>query len=40
MSEAHLGPGGPARDTFDGVGPGHYREHTTQIQDWRKATGH
>jgi hypothetical protein len=39
MSDAHLAPGGPARDLFDGCGPGHYREHTTQIADWRKAAG-
>ena len=25
-----------ARETFDGVGPAHYREHAAQIRDWRK----
>ena len=25
-----------ARDTFDGAGAGHYKEHTAQILEWRK----
>jgi hypothetical protein len=36
LPEAHLATGGAARDLFDGVGPGHYREHAAQIQEWRK----
>jgi hypothetical protein len=39
LPEAHFATGGPARDLFDGVGPGHYREHAAQIQDWRKTAG-
>jgi hypothetical protein len=36
MPEAHLATGGAARDLFDGVGPGHYREHAAQIREWRQ----
>jgi hypothetical protein len=32
---ALLAVGGAARELFDGAGPGHYREHTAQILDWR-----
>jgi hypothetical protein len=36
----HLAAGGGARELFEGVATGHYREHTGQIQDWRRAAGH
>jgi hypothetical protein len=36
VPEAHFGPGGAARDPFDGAGPGHYREHSAQIRQWRQ----
>jgi len=29
--------GGAARELFDGVAPGHYREHAAQIREWRQA---
>ena len=35
VSEAHFAMGGAARDLFDGVAPGHYREHAAQIGEWR-----
>jgi len=35
LSEADLVEGGPARGLVDGVGAGHYREHTAQITEWR-----
>jgi hypothetical protein len=35
MPEALFAPGGAARDSFDGAGAGHYREHTAQIRQWR-----
>jgi hypothetical protein len=38
VPEAQCGPGGPARDPFDGAGPGHYREHSAQIRQWRQAS--
>jgi hypothetical protein len=38
VPEPHFAPGGPARDLVDGVGPGHYREHTAQIRQWRATT--
>ena len=37
VPDSHFVPGGAARDVFDGTGPGHYREHTAQIQAWRRA---
>ena len=37
VPDQHLAAGGAARDLFDGVGPAHYREHTAQIRDWRRA---
>jgi hypothetical protein len=33
---SQFGPDGPARGAFDGAGPGHYREHTEQIRQWRR----
>ena len=36
VPEPHFEPGGAARDVFDGSGPGHYREHTAQMQAWRR----
>lgn len=36
LPEQHFASGGHARDLFDGVAPGHYREHATQIRDWRQ----
>jgi Protein of unknown function (DUF1706) len=36
LPEAQLAPGGAARESFEGAGAAHYREHTTQIRDWRK----
>jgi hypothetical protein len=38
VPEAQFGPGGAARDPFDGAGPGHYREHSAQIRQWRQAS--
>jgi hypothetical protein len=35
LPPALLAEGGAARELFDGVGPGHYREHTAQIRQWR-----
>ena len=35
VPESAFAPGGAARDLFEGAGPGHYREHTAQIQEWR-----
>jgi hypothetical protein len=39
VPDRHLESGGAARELFDGVAPGHYREHTAQIREWRQATG-
>src|SRR5207245_2306796 len=36
VPEALFAPGGAARDLFEGVGPGHYREHAAQIREWRQ----
>ena len=36
VPEPLFGPDGPARGAFDGAGPGHYREHTEQIRQWRR----
>ena len=38
LPESHLAEGSAARGLLDGAGTGHYREHTTQIRDWRRAT--
>jgi len=35
LPEALFVPGGAARDSFDGAGAGHYREHAEQIRQWR-----
>jgi hypothetical protein len=40
VSDTYFAPDGPARSLVDGTGPAHYREHTTQILDWRHRTGH
>ena len=37
VPEPLFAAGGAARDTFDGSGPGHYREHAAQIREWRQA---
>jgi hypothetical protein len=36
VPDAQFAPGGAARDLFEGVGPGHYREHAAQIREWRQ----
>ena len=36
LPEAQFAPGGTARDSFDGAGAGHYREHSAQIREWRR----
>jgi hypothetical protein len=36
VPDPHFAAGGSARDLFDNCGPAHYREHTTQILDWRR----
>jgi hypothetical protein len=36
VPDHHFASGATARDLFDGAGPAHYREHTTQIRDWRQ----
>jgi len=35
LSESDLAEGGVARGLVDGVGAGHYREHSAQITEWR-----
>jgi hypothetical protein len=37
LPEARFAAGEAARETFEGTGPGHYREHAAQIRDWRRA---
>jgi len=39
LPDAQLAPGGAARDPFEGAGAGHYREHTAQINEWRRNAG-
>jgi hypothetical protein len=34
---SEFGEGGTTRGLLDGAGTGHYREHTAQIRDWRRA---
>ena len=36
VPEQHFAAGGAAREPFEGAGAGHYREHATQIRDWRQ----
>jgi len=36
LPDAQLAPGGAARDSFEGAGAGHYREHAAQILHWRR----
>ncbi len=36
VPEVHFAPAGAAREPFEGAGAGHYREHTTQIREWRQ----
>ena len=40
VPDTYFAPDGAARSLVDGTGPGHYREHTAQIRDWRQRTGH
>lgn len=35
LPDRDFAPGASARDLFEGTGPGHYREHTGQIREWR-----
>ena len=35
LSDADLAEGDTARGLVDGIGAGHYREHATQISEWR-----
>jgi hypothetical protein len=39
VPDALFAPDGIARGLFDGTGPGHYREHTAQIREWRQQGG-
>jgi hypothetical protein len=36
VPETAFAPDGPARGLVEGIGPGHYREHTAQIVEWRR----
>ncbi|HYB71555.1 MAG TPA: ClbS/DfsB family four-helix bundle protein [Candidatus Bathyarchaeia archaeon] len=36
LPESHFAPGGGARESFEGAGAGHYREHAAQIRQWRQ----
>ena len=36
VPEEYFAAGAGARDLFDGIAAGHYREHAGQIRDWRK----
>jgi hypothetical protein len=38
VPETAFSEGGDARGLVDGIGAGHYREHTAQITSWRKNT--
>ena len=38
LPESLFAEGKPGRDLLDGAGTGHYREHTGQIQEWRRAS--
>jgi len=35
LADSDLATGGAARGLVDGIGAGHYREHATQIAEWR-----
>jgi hypothetical protein len=39
LPATYLEPGGAARELFENNGAGHYREHSTQIREWRQAGG-
>jgi len=36
VPEPLFAPGGAARETLEGTGAGHYREHAAQIREWRQ----
>ena len=38
LPDRHFSPGGAARESFEGAGAGHYREHAAQIREWRQRT--
>ena len=40
LGEAHWTEGAAARNLFEGTGAQHYREHATQIREWRRDGGH
>ena len=35
VPDAHYAPDATVRGFFEGSGAGHYREHATQIRQWR-----
>src|SRR5262245_1384928 len=39
LPETYLELGGAARELFENNGPGHYREHSAQIREWRQRAG-
>ena len=39
LPDAQFAAGAQGREVFEGSATGHYREHATQIRDWRKAIG-
>jgi hypothetical protein len=39
VPEQYLEQGGSARELFESNGPGHYREHASQIREWRHRSG-
>ena len=38
LGEQHFIADAPARELFEGTGAKHYREHASQIRDWRHGT--
>jgi hypothetical protein len=36
LPESSFAPGGPGREAFEGAGAPHYREHASQIREWRQ----
>ena len=38
LPDRHFAPGSAARESFEGAGAGHYREHAAQIREWRQRT--